>query len=164
MLGQLAQTMMQSPLKQSLKLRPSGGQQKKSPVATMMLTSLVDAFTIVVIYLLVNSTTAEQMELQDGIKLPQASQSKQFDQSPIVVFKDEQFQIKGQAVSEEELRNFLKEVKENSQGIITDDEAAIVVQADENTDFQKLQPLIVASSYAGIQKVKFAVLHKENQK
>lgn len=161
MLNTTTHNHMLSPLKQTRHLKPVQGKAKKSIVVPMMLTSLVDAFTIVVIYLIINSSTSEAVTVEDGLKLPQAEHSQIVDQSPIVVFKNNQYLIDNQIVSEQALRQTLEQLKAKSQGLFKTGDASIIVQADENIDFDRLQPLLVASSYAGIKHVKFAVLQKE---
>jgi biopolymer transport protein ExbD len=162
MMKQLAQPTFSSPIKDALQLKPtSGGKSKRSIVVAMMLTSLVDAFTIVVIYLIMNSSNTETLNVEDGLKLPRADYSKAIDTSPVVVFKNNQYIINGQIIKEDQLKNNLEILKKKSQSLFKSDDSAIVVQADENVDFDKLQPLLVASSYAGIKHVKFAVLQKD---
>lgn len=162
MFGQLASPAFISPIKEALVLRPSnGGRSKKSVVATMMLTSLVDAFTIVVIYLIVNSSSSEQLEVQNGLTLPTATVSQQVDDSPNVFFKDNSFYIDNRPVANESLQIELKKLMSKNSSLLKSKIPAIIVQADENVDFEKLQPILIASSYAGIQHVKFAVLQKD---
>lgn len=162
MIGQLTTHTFMSPIKDALVLKPSkGGRTKKSIVATMMLTSLVDAFTIVVIYLIVNSTASEQLEVTDGLHLPKASFSQEIDNSPSVIFKNNQFIVDDRAVSESSLQGELKALVAKNISFFKSGEPSIIVQADEGVDFDKLQPLLIASSYAGIKHVKFAVLQKD---
>lgn len=160
----LTQT-LRSPIRESLQLKGKTTKAKKSVVVPMMLTSLVDAFTIVVIYLIMNSTTSEQIDIEQGLQLPQASHSSAIDASPLVIFKNNQFFINNQIIAEKDLSAKLKEISNPSQGFLNKNvlgkESSIIVQADENVDFEKLQPLLVASSYAGIKFVKFAVLQEE---
>ncbi len=162
MIGQLAKHTFTSPLKDALVLKPSsGGKSKKSIVASVMLTSLVDAFTIVVIYLIVNSSTSEQINLEVGMSLPQASFSQQLDIVPTVIFKNNSFMIDDRQVSDQSLVSELKNLVSRNTSLFKGKDTAIIVQADENVDFEKLQPILVASSYAGIKNVKFAVLQKD---
>lgn len=162
MFGQLTASTFLSPLKEALVLKPSqSGKSKKSIVASIMLTSLVDAFTIVVIYLIVNSSTTEQINVEDGLKLPQASFSKELELAPTVTFKNNQFMIDNQYVAENSLQQRLKILVSQNASLLKNKDMSIIVQADENVDFDKLQPLLVASSYAGIKNVKFAVLQKD---
>jgi biopolymer transport protein ExbD len=156
-----AKATFRSPLKEGSQIRPFGNKIKKTIVTTLALTSLVDAFTILVIYLVVNSSPAEQMDLKDGITLPSASVSAELDSSPVVIFKNKTFFIDNRAVSSNDLQSALTKLKEKTKDLFKGKDAAIVVQADENVDFNDLQPIMVASSYAGISKVKFAVLQKD---
>lgn len=152
---------LRSPLKESSRLRPKGHSFKKSITPTLMLTSLIDALTIVVLYLIVNSTDAEQMDLKDGINLPVAAYSTQVDSSPVVVFKGNDFYIEDQIVPQNMLQARLKELREKFSSVFKDGNTAIVVQADESIEFDKMQPIMIASAYAGIKQVKFAVLQKD---
>ncbi|MCC6137454.1 MAG: biopolymer transporter ExbD [Bdellovibrionaceae bacterium] len=162
MIGQLTTPTFTSPIRDALVIKPSkGGKTKKSIVATMMLTSLVDAFTIVVIYLIVNSTSSETLDVADGLSLPKASFSQEIDNSPSVIFKNNQFIINDRSVSEGALQNELKQLVVKNTSYFKSGEPSIIVQADEGVDFDKLQPLLIASSYAGIKHVKFAVLQKD---
>jgi biopolymer transport protein ExbD len=156
-----AKATFRSPLKEGSQIRPFGNKIKKTIVTTLALTSLVDAFTILVIYLVVNSSPAEQLDIKDGITLPTASVSADLDSSPVVTFKNNSFYIEDRAVANGDLQAALKALKEKTKNLFKNKEAAIVVQADEGVDFNLLQPIMVASSYAGISKVKFAVLQKD---
>jgi biopolymer transport protein ExbD len=161
MFGNLGKPKFRSPIKESSKIRPFGNNARKSIASSLMLTSLVDAFTIIVIYLVVNSSDGQQIDLKDGIELPQASFSQQLDASPVVVFKDDQFYIDDQVIPQNQLQARLTQLREKIQGLLKTDDPAIIVQADQNIDFDKMQPIMVASAYAGIKQVKFAVLQKD---
>lgn len=156
-----AQSTFLSPIKTGSILRPRGNKMRKTIIGHLALTSLVDAFTILVIYLVVNSTPAEQMDIKDGITLPTASISSDLDRSPIVVFKNGAFYIDDQAVADNDLKARLQQLRERTQNFFKKGESSILVQADENVSFDKLQPIMIASSYAGIRHVKFAVLQKD---
>jgi biopolymer transport protein ExbD len=158
---QLAQPTFMSPMSETLRLQPGNKKSRKSGVATMMLTSLVDAFTIIVIYLIVNSSANEQIEVKEGLQLPKASFSQVIDQSPMVIFKNGKFLINDQVVPEAQLQKALLDLKNKNLSFFSADQSAIVVQADENIDFEDLQPIVVASAHAGIKQVKFAVLQQE---
>jgi hypothetical protein len=70
--------------------------------------------------------------------------------------------------AEMKVKNFLGEQKEQGQeeGFyvklkVENKEPSIILQADENIDFHKLQPFLTASAQAGIKNVKFAVYQQE---
>lgn len=152
---------LRSPIKEGSKIRPFGNNIKKTIVGTLALTSLVDAFTILVIYLVVNSGPSEPLDIKDGITLPQATVSAELDSSPVVTYRNEQFYIEDRPVAQNDLKAALEQLIGKTKSLLKNGEAGILVQADENISFTKLQPLMVASSYAGIRHVKFAVLQKD---
>lgn len=156
-----AQSTLRTPLKENSRLRPHGNRGKKSINIGLMLTSLVDAFVLLVIYMVTNSSDGPQFELKEGINMPQASYSSSLDTSPVVTFKDNQFFIDEQPVAQNNLQAALESLKNKSLSLFKNGIPAIIVQADEKIGFEKLQPLIVASSYAGIKQVKFAVLAED---
>jgi len=151
-----------SPLKAASQLKPYGsGIRHKSISATVTLTSLIDAFVIIVIYLVVNSGPTEQMDIYNNIKLPKASTMQDLDRSPVVIFRDGGFYIDNQLVPNEQLKAQLEILRDKTSGFLKTGEPAVVIQADQNVGFEKLQPILIASSYAGIKQVKFAVLPKD---
>lgn len=156
-----AASTLRSPLLQGSRLKPFGNHIRKTVVATLALTSLVDAFTILVIYLIVNSSGAEPMDLEKGIQLPEASMSSELDRSPVVIFKDGSFRIDNQIIANENLKASLEQLRLKTQKYFKDGESSIMIQADENVGFEKLHPIMVAAAYAGVKHVKFAVLQKD---
>ena len=82
----LKRTALGSALGNTSMLRPrAGGGHRRSMVASLMLTSLVDAFSILVIFLIMNhSASNEVVNVGSKVTLPQARES-QFIQSGVVV-------------------------------------------------------------------------------
>lgn len=151
-----------SPMLQGSHIKSRGGAYKKLVTATITLTSLIDAFVIIVIYLVVCSSPSESsIDLQDNMKLPQTLRMNDIDNSPVIVFKQNSFFIDNNQVSNESLKDQLVLLASKTKALLNGKDSAIVVQADENVDFDKLQPLLVASAHAGIKQVKFAVLQKD---
>ncbi len=59
---------------------------KRSAVATLSLTAMVDMFTVLVVFLLQNyQTTGEVIDLHDDVHLPKASQVKELKPAHVVV-------------------------------------------------------------------------------
>lgn len=149
------------PTTRGLLLRKNKSKLRKNIQATITLTSLIDAFVIIVLYLVVCNSPSESMDLEDQIVLPQAKISNQLDGSPVVTFKNNQFLIDGQIVREADLSKQLSRITGNLKNKIANKEPAIILQADEKVDFHKLQPFLTASAHAGIKNVKFAVYQQE---
>ena len=69
------QTLM-SPLNEASTLKPHSGKGKRPLLFTLTLTSLIDAFSILVIFLLSNySTSSQPKNLDAKMQLPMASKS-----------------------------------------------------------------------------------------
>lgn len=157
-----ANSQMRSPMKEGSKIRPFGSGFKKGVEATITLTSLIDAFVILVLYLVVASSPSDNtINVEDNISLPQAKMMMELDSSPVVTYKQNGFYIDDQRVAEPQLKTSLQALATKFKDSFKNNEASIIIQADENIGFEKLQPLLIASSYAGIKHVKFAVLEKE---
>ncbi len=144
-----------------LLLRKNQSKLRKSIQATITLTSLIDAFVIIVLYLVVCNSPSESMEIEDQITLPQAKISNQLDGSPVITFKNSRFMIDGQYINDADLSRRLSQVANSFKLTVTTKEPSIILQADENVDFHKLQPFLTASAHAGIKNVKFAVYQQE---
>lgn len=144
-----------------LLLRKNQSKLRKSIQSTITLTSLIDAFVIIVLYLVVCNSPSETMDLEDQITLPQAKVFNQLDGSPVITFKNNQFMIDGQIINEAQLNSRLAQVAGNLKLKVENKEPSIILQADENVDFHKLQPFLTASAHAGIKNVKFAVYQQE---
>jgi biopolymer transport protein ExbD len=124
-----------------------------------MLTSLVDAFSILVIFLIINhSTNNEVVNVGDKIVLPQASAS-QFIQSGVVVrLENGKYMVEDKEVA---LGNLAAELKRLNQTVEEAKREGIVIVGDQKMDYEELSPVILAGSNAGFTKFKFAVIRKD---
>lgn len=128
----------------------------KSLSSSLMLTPLVDAFAILVIYLLVNTSAAQHQILIDGsIQLPQASQTKNIEDGILVKVKQGNYFIEDRSVSSDRLVFELRKVmaKQDAKHI-----PFLIVEADKNSEFVSLSPIMIAGSSAGFEKIKLAVV------
>ncbi len=145
-----------------LLLRKNQSKTRKNIQATITLTSLIDAFVIIVLYLVVcNSPSDATIDLEDQLTLPQAKIFNQIDDSPVITFKNNHFFIEGKQINDSDLNASLKRISSSLDLKIKNKEASIILQADEKIDFHKLQPFLTASAHAGIKNVKFAVYQQE---
>jgi hypothetical protein len=75
-IGPLNQNRLRSPLMEAMSLGAHRPARKKTIVATLILTSLVDAFSIMLLYLLVQNTgNGSTLELEGAAKLPTATEA-----------------------------------------------------------------------------------------
>ena len=74
-------------------------QQKKSKkVATLNLVSLMDIFTILVFFLMVNSSEVEVLETQSDIKLPDSTSEQRPDNRLVISINADDLIVQGKSI------------------------------------------------------------------
>ncbi|MCB9027412.1 MAG: biopolymer transporter ExbD [Bdellovibrionaceae bacterium] len=157
----LESTALESPLKAASQIKPKTGGLKKNLVASVILTSLIDAFSILVIYLLVNfSNTGEILYLSKDMELPQSEQSEVLQRTTLVKIEKGQMYIEDKPIEPSELVERLVEIKKSltTEGKYTEDMLALTLQADRRIKYNEMSQVIQAGSHAGFSEIKFAVL------
>lgn len=156
--GFLKNKVLFSPLASQSTLRPNNKRGRKNIQASLILTSLVDAFSILVIFLMMNSATDQSDFNADQVKLPRASQGQTSFKTASVKVTGDKFEVNGTEVSRDNLLTALRDLKANlSQSLTGPASESLVVIADREMDYQNLNPLIVMASRAGFVEFKFAV-------
>lgn len=152
------QSQQRSPLLETLKVRGGGGAKKSSHrelAVALPLTSLIDAFSIIVIYLLIGTQSGAVEVPVPLMNLPVASYSQSIDSTvSILRIQNNNYFLNDKPVSAKNLNQELAQLKKNS----TEKSVELMIQADQNMDYADLDPLIKAGSLAGIEKLKFAVM------
>ena len=74
--------------------------QKKGKVAALNLVSLMDIFTILVFFLMVNSSEVEVLQTNSKIKLPDSTSEKQPDNRLVIMVSDEDLVVQGRPVAQ----------------------------------------------------------------
>lgn len=152
-------TSMQSPLAGGSVIDPSQGQSKKRLMATVLLTSLVDAFSILVIYLLVTSSNSgELLFISKDMELPAATNQNVLQRTTLVKFENGKYFLEQDEVKVNDLTAILIEARKKLT--IADGEPALTIQADRRSEFKELNAIVHAGSQAGFGEIKFAVLAK----
>ena len=147
----LNSSFIQSGLQSQGVIRPKGIKLKKVLSSGLMLTSLVDCFTIPVVYLLVaTSFGSQELQIPKDMVLPGAENSVALSASIVIRVEDGQYKINDESVKLENLSDKLIEMR--------GDVDAIVIQADKRSDYSSLNPVVLSSLQAGFKKIKFAVL------
>jgi biopolymer transport protein ExbD len=136
-------------------LRPQRSNIKKK-AATLMITSLVDAFSILVIYLLFGpAITGEAVNPELKLQLPVAYQSSLADQETSLVIKNNRYYLQNEEVAPQKLVAKLKQVSRKFS-----DKKALVIIADQKNDIEKINPVLIAASEAGLSQLRLAVEHQ----
>lgn len=153
----LNRTQLGSALGSTSRLNPKGSRFRRTIVASLMLTSLVDAFSILVIFLILNNASSSDVVNMGKIQLPTATES-QFIQNGLVVRLEN-----GQILVDEkptQVGDLITQFKAFNQGADAMKKEGLIIVADRNMDFEGLSPVILAGSQAGYTKFKFAVIRK----
>ena len=152
--------------------------RSKSKPPGLNLVSLMDVFTILVFFLLVNSSSTEVMEPPKVITLPASVVEKKPRETVVVLVTDEAIMIMGEPVIRtedalnskapvlEEIKNRLIEQRENVIGISTKTVAEskeVTVLAHKTIPFKLLKKVMSSCTAAGFGKISLAVIQKASQ-
>jgi biopolymer transport protein ExbD len=168
---------------EAMRVDPSTGgrRSKKNMVTTLILTSLVDAFSIMLLYLLVQNTgNGSSLELLKSEKLPTAVRAEALHEGTLIRFDGRNYFLGEQRVEQFALAQKLQELRHQlttqNQGSTqsanlssnpssngNESANALIIQADRSVDFASLTPVIRAASISGFNKFKFAVLQGETK-
>jgi biopolymer transport protein ExbD len=136
---------------------------KRNLVATVMLTSLVDTFSVLVIYLLFNfSSAGDLLYMSEGMELPAAAKATELQRNVVVkVEKDKLFIEKDEILSGELVKRLI-DIKKNWEKYYPESQftGAMTIQADRRQSFDLLSHVIQAGGHAGYSDINFAVIRK----
>lgn len=157
-MAMMSRKMMHSPLlsQSSLKRVKKG---KKNLVAALMLTSLVDAFAILVIFLILNQSSSLPIDVNGDMQLPATKEALMVGDAVTVTLTADgsRFEIDKKTVGINGLVATLKAAREAKP---KESQNALMIMADKEINFADLNPIIVAGSHAGFTHFKFAVVNK----
>ena len=152
---------------------------KKSGYASLMLTSLVDMMTIIVIFLLMNfSANGEVLYLNKDIKLPDAYHGAQLERAPVITISGEAVTFdgkmllntgdleKGEVLNVPELEDALRDEKRRYEQIHQNDpdhpfRGLVNVQADRRIPFKVIKRIMFACNQSGFGNINFAALSRD---
>ncbi len=158
----------------SKKLKVMGRSNRKGESTGMMLTSLMDIFTVLVLYLLVNQAEGISLEPPAWVVLPDSNVDTAPRQSIVISLTQKDVLIQGQAVATiaevessplgeiEAIRQRINEIKDaaakqNEQsGVSTE----VTIIADRGVPFKVLKKVMTSSANAGYGKISLAVNQK----
>ena len=160
---------------------------KRNVVAALQLTAMVDMFTVLVVFLLQNYASTNQiLPIVEQIDLPQASSVKELKPSLVVALstKDLSFNEKKiisfqevQQMSDLSILPLMEVVQKAIAGIKKDkkmdedqrkgDEVApyyrVTLQVDKEIDFLSVKKVLYTLTEAGVKKVNFAVVKVKSE-
>lgn len=148
----------------------------KSPGLNMV--PLMDVFTILVFFLLVNSTSSDVMEPPKTIKLPASYVESKPRETVAVMVTEEQVLVQGEAVvgtaevlasGEPEIEAIMVRLLEQQRRVIgisertVSDSAEVTVLAHKTIPYEILRKVMSSCTRAGYEKISLAVIQKSTQ-
>lgn len=134
-------------------LKKSSG--KKSVAAPLILTSLVDAFCMLLIYLIMATSSDSGVEPTAGVDLPNVTRGEIIQEAPTVtvsankyVFQNKMFDLKQ-----------LKTVMLQQKALFAKHKA--IVEADKGTPYSSIEPLMAIMSELDVESIQLAVSAQE---
>ena len=152
--------------------------RNRKKIAKMNLTSLMDVFTILVFFLLVNSGSVELVESPKDVKLPESHEETKPRETVVVSVSPEDVLVQGKLVGKvsdilegqkgslDPLAARLAELKENIIGPATlsvADSREVTVLADKSVPFIVVRRIMSACTGEGYENVSLAVIQKPAQ-
>ena len=150
--------------------------RRKKTSANINLVSLMDIFTILVFFLLVNSSDVETMSSTDGIKLPESISEMKPRETIVITVNDADILVQGRKVSDvqavmassSEIISGLKkelafqlakskskvEIEKNIAGEIT-------IMGDKNIPYKLLKKIMLTCAESNYGNISLAVQQKE---
>jgi len=156
--------------------RMARNHKKKLP--GMNLTSLMDVFTILVFFLLVNSAASEVLEPPKKISLPDSVVEMKPNETAVIVVSESEVTVQGETValvddiikSKQDailgISNKLEEMRNNVIGVSTkaiSESREVTILSHKTVPFKVLRKIMSSCTYAGYEKVSLAVIQKASQ-
>lgn len=147
----------------------------KKHVATLSLTSLMDIFTILVLYLLVNQSSGTVLEPPQNIKLPDSIAESRPRETLVVMVSGDGVLVQGERVVSleqvmaaqgdliEPIRERMSQIRASALGLETqaeDQSNEVTVMANRNVHFRALKRVMASCTAAGYTKISLAVNKK----
>lgn len=152
--------------------------RNRRKIATMNLTALMDIFTILVFFLLVNSGSVELVEAPRDVKLPESHEDTKPRETVVIFVSRENVLVQGkivayvadilegQAATMDPITARLAELKENIVGPSTLNVAGsqeVTILADKSVPFVVIRRIMSACTGEGYENVSLAVIQKPTQ-
>jgi len=144
----------------------------------MNLTSLMDVFTILVFFLLVNSSSSEVLAPPKNITLPDSVVETKPKETVVILVSEETIMVQGEVVvtvedvvnSKQdaiiEISNKLESVKQNIIGVSTKTVAKsreVTILSHKKVPFKVLRKVMSSCTFAGYENISLAVIQKAKQ-
>jgi len=162
-------------MRESRRMRRMARSRKKVP--GLMLTSLMDVFTILVFFLLSNSSASEVVKAPDQIKLPDSTVETKPRETVVIMVTPEEILVQGEVVAATAdlqqpgvdrvpaIMTRLARLQSNLIGINTRtaaDSTEVTILADRAIPFSILKKIMSSCTLTGYGKISLAVIQKSS--
>ena len=169
----------QSPIQAMIHWKRSR-RRRKSVVATLMLTPMIDVFAVLTLFLLANfSATGEVLFMQKDIKLPKAERALEIQRSPVVTISKARITLEGENMGESfidkvdklsfenwAIPQLTEKLEQYRQKFYTDRNinfpGRVIIQADKDLEFVLIKRVMFTCVKAGYYNINFAVIKSDN--
>lgn len=161
--GILKQSVLMGTLESNSIINPRGAKLKRHVHADLLLTALIDAFSILVIFLLMNfSSTGEVLFMGKNMELPKAHLADVLERNPVIKIDEGKIFVESKLVTADSITAELLEMRKKYQEIHpgTEFPGIATIQADRRVKYDLLNQIILAMNQAGYSDIKFAVVAK----
>lgn len=144
-------------------INPRGAKHKRNIAADLLLTALIDAFSILVIFLLMNfSSTGEILMIGKNQELPKAHLADVLERNPVIKVDNEQIFVEDKLVDAKSITAELLELRKKYQDLHPNEAfpGIATIQADRRVKYDLLNQIILGMNQAGYSDIKFAVVMK----
>lgn len=160
-------------MKNSRRIKRMG--RRKGTITKMNLTSLMDVFTILVFFLLVNSGTAEVLETPKQVVLPESKVEVKPRETVVIFIGKETVVVQGEpvitiadilaskAADIQPINDRLAEVQKTVIGMNTkevSESQEITILADKTIPFSVIQKVMATCTQQGYERLSLAVIQK----
>lgn len=161
--GIIKNTSFHSVIGENSVLAPQGEAHKRNIVADLLLTALIDAFSILVIFLLMSfSSTGEILYMGKNMELPKAAKGEALERHPVIKLDQGKIFVEEKEITQDQLVATLLQLREKFKETRPNEEfpGILTIQGDRRLKYEALNSVVLASSQAGFSDIKFAVVMK----
>lgn len=161
--GILKQSVLTGTIETQSVLEPKGGKKGRHMGADLLLTGLIDAFSILVIFLLMNfSSTGDILMIGKDQELPKAQLAGVLERNPVIKVEEGKIYVEDKIVDANSITAELLEIRKKHQELLPDTPfpGVATIQADRRVKYEFLNQIILGMNQAGYSDIKFAVVMK----
>ena len=129
-------------------LNPKHARHKKNIFSDLLLTALIDAFSILVIFLLMSfSSTGELLTMGKDMELPKAALGDVIQRYPVIKIDNGKVFLEEKEINESNIVAGLMELRQRHKDTHPDEEfpGIVTIQADRRVPFSQMNSIIVAT-------------------